>query len=58
MRQARTSTLENNLSLQEQLYTLRTETQQAFDEAKALEAKWKELEKEQRELYQVFRMNY
>jgi hypothetical protein len=29
------------------------ETKQAFDEAKSLEARWKELEREQKELYQV-----
>lgn len=45
--------LESNLSLQSQLYALRAETQKAFDEAKALETRWRELEKEQKELYQV-----
>ncbi|GJJ15554.1 hypothetical protein Clacol_009832 [Clathrus columnatus] len=40
--------------IEDQLYALRTETQQAFNEAKSLEARWKELEKEQRELYQRF----
>jgi ESCRT-I complex subunit VPS37 len=43
----------NNLKLQEQLYKLRSDTQDAFNEAKALEARWKELEKEQKEVYQV-----
>jgi ESCRT-I complex subunit VPS37 len=43
----------NNLKLQEQLYKLRADTQDAFNEAKALEARWKELEKEQKEVYQV-----
>ena len=47
------TTLENNIALQEQLYQLRSETQEAFDRAKSLEARWKELEKEQREVYQV-----
>jgi len=41
------------MALQEPLYTLRQETQAAFDEAKFLEKRWKELEKEQREVYQV-----
>ena len=44
---------ENNITLQESLYNLRSETQDAFDKAKNLEARWKELEKEQREVYQV-----
>ena len=44
---------EQNLELQEQLYKLRAETQEAFDEAKRLEARWNDLEREQRELYQV-----
>ncbi|KAJ3550889.1 hypothetical protein NMY22_g152 [Coprinellus aureogranulatus] len=44
----------NNLAHQESLYKLRAETQAAFDEAKALEKRWKELEKEQKEVYQRF----
>ncbi|KAF9049503.1 hypothetical protein BDZ89DRAFT_1088926 [Hymenopellis radicata] len=44
----------NNLALQDSLYHLRAETKDAFDEAKALEARWKELEKEQRDVYQRF----
>ena len=44
---------ENNLALQSDLYQLRSETKDAFDEAKSLQARWKELEKEQREVYQV-----
>ncbi|KIM65211.1 hypothetical protein SCLCIDRAFT_1212341, partial [Scleroderma citrinum Foug A] len=44
----------SNLSLQDRLYQLRSETKEAFDEAKALEARWKELDREQRELYQRF----
>ena len=44
---------ENNLALQDPLYALRSETQEAFDRAKQLEARWKEIEKEQREVYQV-----
>ena len=45
--------VENNLALQEKLYGLRNETQDAFNEAKALEASWADLEKEQRDVYQV-----
>lgn len=45
--------IEKNLALQEGLYRLRAETQQAFDEAKGLEARWKVVEREQRELHQV-----
>ena len=45
--------IENNLALQQRLYSLRSETKEAFDEAKQLEARWKELEKEQKEVYQV-----
>ena len=44
---------EHNLTLQDSLYALRGETKQAFDEAKALEARWKEIEREQKEVYQV-----
>ena len=43
---------ENNLALQQQLYNLRSETKDFFDEAKKLESRWKELEKEQRDIYQ------
>lgn len=39
--------------MQDELYKLRAETQQAFDEAKSLEARWKVLEREQKELHQV-----
>jgi ESCRT-I complex subunit VPS37 len=45
--------LANAIALQETLYALRSETKDAFDEAKALEARWKELDKEQRDVYQV-----
>nr|VWP00953.1 AAA domain-containing protein [Ganoderma boninense] len=45
---------ENNIALQDNLYRLRSETQDAFDRAKQLEARWKEVEKEQREVYQRF----
>lgn len=44
---------ENNLAIQEDLYKLRRETQEAFNDAKALEGRWAELEKEQRDVYQV-----
>lgn len=45
--------VENNLALQQRLYDLRSETKDVFDEAKRLEARWKELDKEQKEVYQV-----
>lgn len=45
--------LENNAALQTTLYNLRGETQAAFDDAKFLEKRWKELEREQKEVYQV-----
>jgi ESCRT-I complex subunit VPS37 len=40
--------------LQQRLYALRSETKDAFDEAKRLETRWKEVEKEQKEVYQRF----
>ncbi|PFH47461.1 hypothetical protein AMATHDRAFT_152006 [Amanita thiersii Skay4041] len=43
---------QHNLTLQDGLYKLRSETKDAFDEAKQLEARWKDLEKEQKEVYQ------
>ena len=48
---------ENTLALQEPLYQLRSETKDAFDEAKQFEARWKEVEREQREVYQVCKTN-
>ncbi|PBK97708.1 hypothetical protein ARMGADRAFT_922700, partial [Armillaria gallica] len=45
---------ENNLTLQDSLYALRSETKEAFDESKALEVRGKELEKEQKDVYQRF----
>lgn len=45
---------QNNLALQQQLYNLRSETKDFFDEAKKLESRWKELEKEQRDIYQRY----
>jgi ESCRT-I complex subunit VPS37 len=46
-------TPEQNLALQDELYKLRSETKDAFDEAKALEARWTELQREQKDVYQV-----
>ena len=46
-------TSDQNLALQDELYRLRSETKNAFDEAKALEARWTELQREQKEVYQV-----
>ncbi|KAF9242526.1 hypothetical protein BU15DRAFT_43777 [Melanogaster broomeanus] len=43
-----------NTSLQDLLYQLRSETQDSFDEAKSLESRWKDVEREQREVYQRF----
>ncbi|KAE9391029.1 hypothetical protein BT96DRAFT_832585 [Gymnopus androsaceus JB14] len=51
---ANESIANNNLASQERLYRLRSETQDAFNEAKLLEARWKELEKEQRDVYQRY----
>lgn len=41
------------MSQQDRLYQLRSDTKDAFDEAKSLEARWKEVEREQKEVYQV-----
>ncbi|KAH9941058.1 hypothetical protein B0H21DRAFT_753423 [Amylocystis lapponica] len=51
---ANESIAKNNLTLQDSLFTLRTETKDAFEDAKALEARWKELDREQKEVYQRF----
>ncbi|KAI0697880.1 hypothetical protein BC835DRAFT_727006 [Cytidiella melzeri] len=51
---ANESIAKNNLALQDHLYQLRSETKQAFDDAKQLEERWKELEREQKEVYQRF----
>ena len=48
-----TSIAEKNLALQDELYRLRAETQASFDETKALQARWKEVEKEQKDVYSV-----
>lgn len=47
------TTSDQNLALQDELYKLRSETKDAFDEAKTLEARWAELQREQKEVYQV-----
>ncbi|KAF8195543.1 hypothetical protein BJ912DRAFT_1021238 [Pholiota molesta] len=52
--QANEAIAQNNLALQQRLYALRAETKDAFDDAKNLEARWKELDKEQKEVYQRF----
>ena len=44
---------DQNLALQDELYRLRSEARGAFDEAKALGARWTELQREQKEVYQV-----
>ena len=41
------------MALQDEVYRLRNETKEAFDRSKALEARWRQLEKEQRDVYQV-----
>ncbi|KAI0087832.1 hypothetical protein BDY19DRAFT_1010730 [Irpex rosettiformis] len=51
---ANESIAKNNIALQDSLYQLRNDTKQAFDQAKQLEARWKELEREQKEVYQRF----
>ncbi|KAL0953425.1 hypothetical protein HGRIS_004661 [Hohenbuehelia grisea] len=51
---ANESIANKNLELQQSLYNLRAGAKQAFDDAKALEARWKELDREQREVYQRF----
>jgi ESCRT-I complex subunit VPS37 len=48
-------TPDQNLALQDGLYKLRSEAKDAFDDAKALEARWTELQREQKEVYQVLR---
>ncbi|KAF8578080.1 hypothetical protein K439DRAFT_1654903 [Ramaria rubella] len=55
---ANESIAKNNLALQDSLYALRNETKQIFDEAKALETRWKELEREQKEVYQRFTSSF
>lgn len=54
-RQSVSSFLGKNLLLQDDLYKLRADTQEAFDEAKSLLARQKDLDREQRELHQVRR---
>ncbi|KAJ7644200.1 hypothetical protein FB45DRAFT_290922 [Roridomyces roridus] len=55
---ANESIARHNLALQEPLYNLRAETKQAFDDAKNLEARWREVDKEQREVYQRFNAQF
>lgn len=47
--------IERNLALQDDVYKLRHETQEAFTDATTLQARQKELDREQKELYQVSR---
>ncbi|KDQ19774.1 hypothetical protein BOTBODRAFT_152274 [Botryobasidium botryosum FD-172 SS1] len=54
---ANESIARRNLALQDDLYRLRSETQAAFDEAQMLQARWRELDREQKELYQARRPN-
>lgn len=42
-----------NTALQDAVYALRSETQAAFDESKELQARWTQLDREQKEVYQV-----
>ncbi|KAI0260245.1 hypothetical protein BC834DRAFT_558363 [Gloeopeniophorella convolvens] len=51
---ANESIANQNLALRDELYQLRSETKDTFDEAKSLEARWAELQREQREVYQRF----
>ncbi|ETW81694.1 hypothetical protein HETIRDRAFT_318186 [Heterobasidion irregulare TC 32-1] len=51
---ANESIAKQNLSVQDEVYRMRSETKDAFDEAKALEARWAELEREQKEVFQRF----
>ncbi|TDL23303.1 hypothetical protein BD410DRAFT_897743 [Rickenella mellea] len=48
----------SNLSLQERLYALRQETNDAFTEAKSLEARWAQVDREQKELYQRYNQQF
>ncbi|EJD46906.1 hypothetical protein AURDEDRAFT_136736 [Auricularia subglabra TFB-10046 SS5] len=49
---------QRNMALQEPLNRLRQDTQAAFDDARALEARWRVLEREQRELYQRYSQGF
>ncbi|KZV88382.1 hypothetical protein EXIGLDRAFT_722764 [Exidia glandulosa HHB12029] len=49
---------QRNVALQEPLMRVRQETQAAFDEARALEARWRVLEREQRDLYQRYSQGF
>ena len=47
------TTPDQNLALRDQLYSLRSEAKDAFNEAKALGARWMELQDEKKGVYQV-----
>ncbi|KIY53515.1 hypothetical protein FISHEDRAFT_33203 [Fistulina hepatica ATCC 64428] len=51
---ANESIAKSNLAMQDDLYALRAQTQEAFDEAKAMESRWKETERTQKEVYQRY----
>ncbi|KAI0297730.1 hypothetical protein BC826DRAFT_907496 [Russula brevipes] len=51
---ANESIANQSLALQDDLYKLRSESKDAFDKAKTLEARWAELQREQKEVYQRF----
>ena len=47
------TTPDQNLALQDEQYRLRSKAKDAFDEAKALGARWMELQDEKKGVYQV-----
>lgn len=51
---ANESIAKRNLTFQDEVYKLRSETQEAFNEAKRFQGRAKELEREQKELYQRY----
>jgi len=55
---ANESIAKRNLALQDDLYRMRSETQDAFDEARSLQARWRELDREQKELYQRYTQSF
>jgi len=55
---ANESIAKRNLALQDDLYRLRSETQAAFDEAQMLQVRWRELDREQKELYQRYTQSF
>jgi ESCRT-I complex subunit VPS37 len=46
-------TTDSTLALQNELYQLRQETLDAFNQAKSLEVKWQDLDRQQKEQHQV-----